>query len=178
MTSWNNLHSLSWQARLYLTSLQNMVTNIFPASLLRPVPMVTKVFSKLFIPVSHCPFSHSEILKCLHHPCQLHTASFPPKDSWHGRRDVTDSKILPMWVLWENIFKKKLEKFCFTSDYLLFLKYILHLQTSMTLLNSIPSTCKTGPLSRPKSNILPSHSFFWSRHPSCKANIDHRLQNN
>lgn len=48
MTSWNNLPSLSWQARLQVTGLQSRVTNTFPASFLRPALMLTAVFSKFF----------------------------------------------------------------------------------------------------------------------------------
>lgn len=158
MTSWNNLHSLSWQARLYVTSLQNMVTDTLPASLLGPTPMLTEVFSKVFIPVSHCPFSHSETLKSFYHAtlyCFIFTQGFL---TWKERCYWLKYATYVSFV-GKHIFKKvskKLEKICFTSDCLLFLKYILYLQASMTLLSSSPSTCKIGHLSRPKSSILTS----------------------
>lgn len=119
-------------------------------------PVLTEDFGKLFIPVSHCPLSHSEILNCSHYPWQPPIAPFPPRDSWHIRRDIIAYKTLPMSVLWENVYSKKLEKLCSISEHLLFLESSVLLHTSMPLPQTVPSTCNTGHLSRPRSNFSSS----------------------
>lgn len=135
-----------------------MVTNTFPTSLLKPAPELTEIVGKLFIPVSHCPLSHSEILNSSHHPYQPRTALFIPKDSWHMRRDITDQIILPMWVLQENIHSKKLEKnllYVFKDD---FTVLEIHLAP---LFNTFPSTCKTGHIQGLDQISYPLHGFLW-----------------